>query len=75
MVVLYCVASGPPFMVDVHVGDRFGVFGFGEALFAPSLGVVGFRDPGENGAIAPNVLWRRSPVSGFFGAGLSVRFQ
>jgi len=71
------VAFGPRFAVEVPFAERFAVFAFGEALFAPNLGgnAFAFSRGGPNGEPAPNVVWVQSVVSGFFGAGLSVRFQ
>ncbi len=69
-------AFGPRFAVEFPFAERFAVFAWGEALFVPDATFVGFRDPGPNGTPpAPNVLWRQSVVSSFFGAGLSVKFQ
>lgn len=68
------VSFGPRFMVELPLGDAFGVFGFGEALFTPDTGSILLGIPG-GGQPAPNVQWTRSPVSGFFGAGLSLKFQ
>jgi len=69
------VGFGPRFAIEVPFADRFAAFAFGEALFAPSLRAYVLDLPGPNGEPAPNVVWRRSVVSGFFGAGLSVKFQ
>lgn len=67
---------GPRFGVEVPLGERFAVFGFAEALFAPYGALQGYRDPSApEKNDAPNVRWERSIVSGFFGAGVSVKFQ
>ncbi len=67
-------AFGPRFAVELPFGERFAAFAFGEALFAAGPGFR-FDQGGPNGEPAPNVVWRPSVVSGFFGAGLSVKFQ
>ena len=66
---------GPRFAVEVPLGERFAVFGLGEALFYPAAQGVIYDTGGPNGEKAPNVVWRPSVVSGFFGAGLLVKFQ
>ena len=66
---------GPRFAIEVPLGETFGVFGFGEALFYPNARALAFDLDGPNGEKAANVLWRPSILSGFFGAGLSVRFK
>jgi hypothetical protein len=58
---------GPRFGVEVPLGERLALFGFGEALFAPHDVFQGYREA--------NVVWHQSIVSGFFGAGLSIMFQ
>ena len=65
---------GPRFAIEVPLGERFAAFAFGEALFTPGT-VIAFDLGGPNGEPAPNVVWRQSVVSGFFGAGLSVKFK
>ena len=60
-------AFGPRAGLEIPFAERFAVFGFGEALFAPLP--VGIDDPPYN------VEWTQSIVSGFFGAGLSVNFK
>lgn len=66
---------GPRFAFELPLGERFATFAFGEALFAPSPTGLDFNQGGPNGEPAPNVEWTQSVVSGFFGAGLSVKFQ
>jgi len=67
---------GPRLGAEVPLGERFAVFGFAEALFAPLGAWVGFRDPSApDKNDAPNVIWNMPIVSGFFGAGVSVKFQ
>ena len=66
---------GPRFGGELPLGDTFALFGFAEALFAPGQPFVGYRDPSAPGKDdAANVVWRQSLVSGFFGAGVSVKF-
>jgi hypothetical protein len=68
---------GPRLGFEVPFAQRFTVFGFGEALFAPQQGSVSFtlpRDTDPDGPVA-NTRWRQSVAVGFFGAGLSVRFK
>ncbi|MBK8254936.1 MAG: hypothetical protein IPK82_20050 [Polyangiaceae bacterium] len=66
---------GPRFAVEVPFAERFAVFGFAEALFAP-LGAAQYYsvDPSK-GTDAPGTIWYLSPVLGFFGVGASVKFQ
>lgn len=63
----WAVAFGPRVGLEVPLGERFAVFGFGEALFTPA--VAGIYETERN------VEWKQSIVSGFFGAGLSVNFK
>jgi hypothetical protein len=69
------LGAGPRLRAEVPLGERFAVFGFGEALFP--LVTVGDRWvlPGVDGTPPSNVRWRESVVSGFFGAGVLVKFQ
>ena len=60
-------AIGPRVGLEIPFAERFAVFGFGEALFAPRP--VGTDDPTRN------LHWTQSIVSGFFAAGLSVYFK
>lgn len=70
------VLVGPRFGVEVPLGERFAVFGFAEALFYPGPFRQIYSLPSAPGkADDSNVLWESSPVSGFFGAGVSVKFQ
>jgi len=58
---------GPRVGLEIPFAERFAVFGFGEALFAPlQAGADGYEG---------NVEWTQSIVSGFFAAGLSVNFK
>lgn len=72
---LTTVGLGPRFAVEVGFTDMLGAFAFGEALFAVPGTFVGYRDPAPGFETSPNVLWRQSVVSGFFGAGLLVKFE
>jgi hypothetical protein len=66
---------GPRLRAEVPLGDRFAAFGFGEALF-PLVTVGDLWDVrGANGQPPSNVRWEQSVVSGFFGAGVLVKFQ
>ncbi len=65
---------GPRFAFEFPFAERFGVFAFGEALFTPGT-FYGIKDPFPDGRPSPNVIWRQSVVSGFFGTGLSVKFE
>jgi len=62
---------GPRFHVEVPFAERFAVFGFAEALFAPGPGLVRYREQEDS----PGTIWKQSIVSGFFGAGVSVKFE
>ena len=67
---------GPRLGVEVPFAERFAVFGFGEALFAPLGAFQSYpypSAPGKNDAA--NVMWRLPIASGFFGAGVLVKFQ
>jgi hypothetical protein len=68
-------ALGPRFAFELPLGERFAAFAFGEALFATPATGFDFDLGGPNGEPAPNVAWDQSVVSGFFGAGFSVKFQ
>lgn len=66
--------AGPRFAVEIPFAERFAVFGFAEALagFGQGLDIIGV---GPNGEPSQNAGWRPSVVSGFFGAGVSVKFR
>lgn len=67
---------GPRFGAEVPINERFAVFGFAEALFFPHWNGQAYDIPSAPGkADDPNVYWRSSIVSGFFGAGVLVKFQ
>jgi len=66
-VLLPAFAVGPRVGLEISFAERFAVFGFGEALFAPRP--VGVDD------VTTNLHWTQSIVSGFFAAGLSVNFK
>jgi len=66
---------GPRVGVEFPFAERFAVFGFGEALFAPLGAVQRYRQPSPGKNDAPNVKWELPIVSGFFGAGVLVKFQ
>lgn len=76
-VVLASYSFGPRLGFEVPFADRFAVFGFGEVLFAPSPAGINFTlpVPGEPDTPPNNTRWTQSVASGFFGAGLSVRFK
>jgi hypothetical protein len=65
---------GPRVGFEVPFAERFAVFGFGEALFAPKQSFKHYDLPNPQGGVA-NVGFTQSVVSGFFGVGLSVRFS
>jgi len=65
---------GPRFGVEVPFAQRFAVFGFAEALFAPHRALQEYADVPEQ-ADSPGIRWNLSIVSGFFGAGVSVKFE
>ncbi len=65
---------GPRFGVEVPFAQRFAVFGFAEALFAPLAARQEYADVVEQ-ADSPGIAWDMSIVSGFFGAGVSVKFK
>ena len=65
---------GPRFGVEVPFAQRFAVFGFAEALFAPWRAYQQYSlVPAQEDS--PGVRWEQSIVSGFFGAGVSVKFK
>jgi len=68
------LALGPRFAVEVPFAERFAAFGFAEALFAPHQAQIKFSNPPRDPTV-PGVVWNQSIVSGFFGAGVAVRFQ
>lgn len=68
------ITFGPRLGFEVPFAERFAVFGFGEALFM-AYGAQATFNLDAPGLPAPNVTWKQSIVSGFFGAGLSVKFQ
>ena len=65
---------GPRFGVEVPFAQRFAVFGFAEALFAPLYAYHEYADFPEQ-EDSPGIRWDQSIVSGFFGAGVSVKFK
>jgi hypothetical protein len=65
---------GPRFAVEVPFAQRFAVFGFAEALFAPLGAAQEYRDVLAK-EDSPGILWDLSIVSGFFGVGVSVKFE
>lgn len=71
------VGVGPRLGFEVPFARRFAVFGFGEALFVPSLSNAAFTRVHPDFPDDPpaNVRWEQSVVSGFFGVGLSVSFK
>jgi hypothetical protein len=67
---------GPRFGAEVPIGERFALFAFAEALFYPQPDAQRYVLPSAPGkADENNVLWRSSPVSGYFGAGVLVKFE
>lgn len=68
------LAFGPRVHFELPLGERFALFAFGEALFTEGH-FIDFRDPGPDGEPAPNVMWRQSTVSGFFGGGMLLKFE
>ena len=66
--------AGPRFAVEIPFAERFAVFGFVEVLFGSGQGLA-IIGVGPNGEPSQNAGWRPPAVSGFFGAGLSVKFQ
>ena len=65
---------GPRFGVEVPFAQRFAAFGFAEALFAPLRSFREYAVVPEQ-ADSPGIRWNQSIVSGFFGAGVSVKFK
>ena len=65
---------GPRLGVEVPFAKRFAVFGFAEALFAPLPTHQEYAVVIEQ-ADSPGIRWNQSIVSGFFGAGVSVKFE
>ena len=68
---------GPRLGFEVPFAERFAAFGFGEVLFAPTPAGFEFTEPvpGDPDAPRANTRWRQSVASGFFGAGVSVKFM
>lgn len=68
---------GPRLGFEVPFAERFSAFGFAEVLFAPSPAAVGFTlpDPEHPDEPPANTQWQQSVASGFFGAGVSVKFM
>jgi hypothetical protein len=68
---------GPRLGFEVPFADRFAVFGFGEALFAPFPAALKFTNPppGMPDGPVPNVRWEQPVGSVFFGAGVSIHFK
>jgi hypothetical protein len=62
------LAFGPRAGVRVPLNDRFALFGFGEALFAPLR--LGFASPPEE-----NVFWLPSVAQGYGAVGVEVLFH
>jgi hypothetical protein len=71
------VALGPRVGFEVPFAQRFAVFGFAEALFSPYRANISYVLPPPDAPDAPaaNVRWVQPVGSGFFGAGLSVKFE
>jgi hypothetical protein len=67
-------AIGPRLTADYPFTERFGIYGFGEALVTGTSAPFEFLEPGPGGK-APNVLWYPGPVSGYFGAGLWLKLE
>ena len=65
---------GPRFGVEVPFAQRFAVFGFAEALFAPMYSFQEYAVVPEQ-EDSPGIRWDQSIVSGFFGVGVSVKFK
>lgn len=61
------LALGPRLGARLPIGERFALFGFGEALFAPVR--AGFVPFGGN-----NVWWRPSVAQGYGAVGIEVIF-
>lgn len=65
---------GPRLGFEVPFAERFAAFGFGEVLFAPEPRSLQFTEPVPD--TPPNdTQWTQSVASGFFGAGVSVKFR
>lgn len=64
---------GPRFVAEVPITERLALFGLAEALFVPLKIHKGYQDYDDKNS--PAVYWTESVVSGFFGAGLSVKFE
>lgn len=72
---LASVSFGPRLWLEYPFAEKFAVFAFAEGLFPVTPPGIEFVAGGPNGEPAPNVYWSPSVVSGFFGAGLSLRFK
>lgn len=68
---------GPRLGFEVPFAERFAVFGFGEALFAPRRVTIGFDlpDPENPAQLVANTQWVQSPAMAFFGVGFSAQFR
>ena len=68
---------GPRVGFEVPFAERFAVFGFGEVLFTPAkVGLLfNLPDPKYPDEPPANTKWVQSVASGFFGAGVSVKFK
>lgn len=68
---------GPRLGFEYPFAERFAVFGFGEVIFAPSQAGTRFTlpVPGEPDTAPNNTQWHQNVASGFFGAGLTVKFR
>ena len=68
---------GPRVGFEVPFAERFAVFGFAEVLFSPSPAGIKFTEPNPDKPDSPlaNTQWAQPTASGFFGAGVSVKFR
>ena len=68
---------GPRVGFEVPFAERFAVFGFGEAIFTPSQAVLQFNQPPQGQPSGPvaNTQWEQPVGSGFFAAGVTVKFE
>ena len=68
---------GPRLGFEVPFAERFAAFAFGEVLFNPAPASFSFILPDPNYPEEPpaNTRWTQPVASGFFGAGVSIKFR
>jgi hypothetical protein len=68
-------AAGGRLGFDVPLAERLSVFGFGEALGVPERPAFAFTNHDKDWKETGQVGWAQSPVSVFFGIGMSVKIK